>query len=82
MIDKARRVLDEVRSLEEEMSLPEVVSDNARFRELGRRRARLSRAAQAAREFLRWTEDRLEWEEATRSDDAEFAGEARREVAR
>jgi peptide chain release factor 1 len=82
LIDKARRVLDEVRSLDEEMSLPEVVSDNTRFRDLGRRRARLSRAAQAAREYLRWSDDHAEWEEATRSGDAEFANEARREVAR
>ena len=82
MIDKAQRVLDEVRALEEEMSLPEVVADNARFRDLGKRHARLSRAAQAARDFLRWADDRREWDEASRSDDADFAAEARRELSR
>lgn len=82
MIEKARRVLDEQRALEEEMSLPETVADNARFRELGRRYARLGPAAQAARSYLQWSEERDEWEQATRSDDAEFASEARRELAR
>ena len=82
MIDKARRVLDEVRALEEEMSLPEIVSDNARFRELGRRRARLGAAAQVARDYVRWSEDRDEWEEASRSDDGDFASEARHELDR
>lgn len=82
MIDKARRVLDEVRALEEEMSLPEVVSDNNRFRELGRRHARLGVAAQIARDYVSWAEDRDEWEEASRSSDSEFASEARREVER
>ncbi|HNY31403.1 MAG TPA: peptide chain release factor 1 [Fibrobacteria bacterium] len=82
MIEKARRVLEEQRALEEEMSLPETVADNARFRELGRRYARLGPAAQAARSYLQWADERSEWEEATRSDDADFAQEARREVSR
>ncbi|MEK7394981.1 MAG: peptide chain release factor 1 [Fibrobacterota bacterium] len=82
MIDKARRVLDEVRALEEEMSLPETISDNARFRDLGRRHARLGSAAALARKYISWQDDLSEWTEASRSDDAEFAAEARREVAR
>lgn len=82
MIDKARRVLDEVRALEEEMSLPETVADNARFRDLGRRHARLGSAAALARKYIQWHDDLSEWTEASRSDDADFAAEARREVAR
>jgi peptide chain release factor 1 len=82
VIDKARRVLDEVRALEEEMSLPETISDNARFRDLGRRHARLGSAAALARKYVAWQEDLSEWTEATRSDDSDFAAEARREVAR
>ncbi len=82
MIDKARRVLEEVRALEEEMSLPEIVSDNARFRDLGRRHARLGGAAFLARNFIQWENELEEWTQASRSNDAEFAVEARREVAR
>jgi len=82
VIDKARRVLDEVRALEEEMSLPETVADNARFRDLGRRHARLGSAAALARRYIAWQDDLSEWTEATRSDDPDFASEARREIAR
>ena len=64
------------------MALPETVSNNARFRELGRRRARLGAAATLARKYIAWQDDLTEWIEASRSDDAEFASEARREVAR
>lgn len=82
MIDKARRVLDEVRALEEEMSLPETVSDNARFRDLGRRHARLGLAATLSRRYVQWYDDLSEWTEASRSEDAAFAAESRHEVER
>lgn len=80
MIDKARRILDEVRSLEEELALPETVADAKRFRDLGRRHARLLVPAELARTYLHLLEELEEWREASRSSDADFAAEARREV--
>ena len=80
MIDEARRILDEVRALEEELALPETVADAKRFRDLGRRHARLLSAAELARTYLRLLDDLEEWREASRSADAEFASEARHEL--
>jgi peptide chain release factor 1 len=80
MIPEARRLLDEVRALEEELALPETVADAKRFRELGRRHARLQAAAGLARDYLRLLDDLTEWTEATRSGDNDFAAEARREL--
>lgn len=81
MIEEAQRVLEEVRTLEEELALPETVGDAKRFRELGRRHARLIPAADLAKAYLRLLEDLDEWREATRNADADFASEARAELA-
>jgi len=80
MIEEARRILEEVRTLEEELALPETVADSKRFRDLGRRHARLLAAADLARAYLRLLDDLEEWREASRSADSEFASEARREL--
>lgn len=80
MIEEAGRILEEVRALEEELALPETVADAKRFRDLGRRHARLAPAAELARTYLRLLEDLEEWREASRSSDSEFASEARREL--
>jgi len=80
MIEEAKRILDEVRALEEELALPETVADAKRFRDLGRRHARLLGAAELARNYLRLLDDLEEWREALQSSDADFASEARREV--
>ncbi|MCB9497543.1 MAG: peptide chain release factor 1 [Fibrobacteria bacterium] len=81
MREEATHLLEELRSLEEELALPETLADSRRFRDLGRRHSRLQPAAQLARTYLQLLDDLAEWREATRSGDEEFASEARRELA-
>ena len=61
MIEESKKILEELRMVEEELSLPETMADPKRFRELGRRHARLSKIAAVARDYLKLREDVEEW---------------------
>ena len=47
MIEESRKVIEELTMAEEELALPETMADGKRFRELGRRHARLRGLRQA-----------------------------------
>ncbi|MEN9353309.1 MAG: peptide chain release factor 1 [Fibrobacterota bacterium] len=79
MIEESRKVLEELRLAEEELSLPETVADPKRFRELGRRHARMAKIAALARDYLKLREDIEEW--TSMLADPDYAAEARRELA-
>jgi len=79
VIEESKKILEELRMAEEELSLPETMSDPKRFRELGRRHARMAKIATAARDYLKLREDLEEW--AAMLEDPDYASEARRELA-
>jgi peptide chain release factor 1 len=79
VIEESKTVLENLRLAEEELSLPETVADPKRFRELGRRHARLARIAATARDYLKLRADQEEW--TSMMEDADYAAEARRELA-
>lgn len=79
MIEESKKILEELRMAEEELSLPETMADPKRFRELGRRHARMAKIATAARDYLKLREDLDEW--AAMLEDPDYASEARRELA-
>jgi len=79
MIEKSRKILEELRFCEEELALPETVADSKHFRELGRRHARLSKAGEAAQAYIQLRADQEEWTRML--EDPELSGDARRELS-
>ena len=79
MIEESRKVIEELTMAEEELALPETVADSKRFRELGRRHARLSKVTSVAQEYLKLRTDLEEW--TGMLSDPDYASEARREIA-